>query len=297
MRFRAWMIVPAALAWGWGWGWTGAAQAAPALHAVASFSVIGDLVRAVGGARVAVDTLVGPDGDAHTFSPAPADARKVAQADIVFVNGLGLEGWLDRLVRTATVHAPIVVVSRGVAATPGDPHAWQAVPNVEIYVVNIRDALDRADPAGKAAYDQAAARYLATLAALDRDIRAAIATIPPGRRKVITTHDAFGYYQRAYGLRFIAPEGVSTEAEASPRDVARIIDQVKAERIPAVFLENISDNRLTEQIARETGARIGGEVYSDALSRPDEPAPTYVAMMRHNLAAFLAALAPPPAQR
>jgi zinc/manganese transport system substrate-binding protein len=276
-------------------GFGGAVHAAPPVRVVASFSVLADLVRQVGGDRVRVDALVGPNGDAHAFSPAPADARRVAQADLVVVNGLGLEGWMDRLIAASGTKAPIIVASRGVRANPGDPHAWQGVENAEIYVRNIRDGLIHVDPAGGAAYAAAANRYLAVLAALDRDIRAGIATIPPARRRVITTHDAFGYYQRAYGIQFIAPEGVSTEAEASPRAVARIVGQIKAEHIPAVFLENISDNRLTEQIARETGARIGGEVYSDALSGPDGPAATYVAMMRHNLAAFVGALAPAPA--
>lgn len=284
----------------------GAALSAPPVRVVASFSVLADLVRQVGGDRVRVDTLVGPDGDAHAFSPAPADARRVAQADLIVVNGLGLEGWMDRLIRASGARAPIVVAARGVRPKPADPaeiaehgpnhpfdpHAWQDVENVEIYVRNIRDGLTGADPTGKAAYAAATTRYLAVLATLDRDIRAGIAAIPPARRKVITTHDAFGYYQRAYGIEFIAPEGISTETEASPRAVARIIGQIKAEHIPAVFLENISDNRLTEQIARETGARIGPEVYSDALSGPDGPAATYVAMMRHNLAAFVGALAP-----
>jgi zinc/manganese transport system substrate-binding protein len=283
----------------------GTAYSAPPVRVVVSFSVLADLVHQVGGDRVRVDALVGPNGDAHTFSPAPADARRVAQADLIVVNGLGLEGWMDRLIRASGAKAPIAVASRGVRPKPADqaeiaehgpghafdPHAWQDVENAEIYVRNIRDGLIGVDPAGKATYAAAADRYLAVLAALDRDIRAGIAMIPPARRKVITTHDAFGYYQRAYGIRFIAPEGISTETEASPRDVARIIGQIKAEHIPAVFLENISDNRLTEQIARETGARIGGEVYSDALSGPDGPAATYVAMMRHNLAAFIGALA------
>jgi zinc/manganese transport system substrate-binding protein len=269
-----------------------AAHAATPVRVVASFSVLADLVRQVGGDRVRVDALVGPNGDAHVFSPAPADARRLTQADLIVVNGLGLEGWMDRLIRASGAKAPVVVASKGVRAMPGDPHAWQDVENVEVYVRNIRAGMIGVDPAGKAAYGAASDRYLAVLAALDRDIRAAIATIPPARRKVITTHNAFGYYQRAYGIRFIAPEGVSTEAEASPRAVAQVVGQIRAEHIPAVFLENISDNRLTEQIARETGARIGPEVYSDALSGPDGPAATYVAMMRHNLTAFVGALAP-----
>lgn len=284
-----------------------AASEARPLRAVASFSILGDLVREVGGSHVAVTTLVGPDSDAHGFSPSPADARKLAEADIVFVNGLGLEGWLDRLIRASGTRAPVVVATTGVTpiqALDGhdhgdgagghaaDPHAWQNVANVRIYVANIRDGLTKVDPAQAAAYQDAAAAYLAKLDSLDRDVRATIATIPPENRRIITTHDAFGYFAAAYGLRFIAPQGISTDSEASPRDVAAIIRQIRRDRVPAVFLENISDPRQMEQIARESGARIGGKVYSDALSGPDGPAPTYIDMMRANVRAFAAALIP-----
>ena len=288
------------------------AEGAP-VRAVASFSILGDLVRQIGGANVTVATLVGPDSDAHGFSPSPADARKLAEADIVLVNGLGLEGWLDRLIRASGTRAPVVVVSAGVKPIPAegehapgadgheghahgdhavDPHAWQSVANVRIYVANIRDGLAKVDPDHAVAYRAAAAAYLDKLDGLDRDIGATIAGIPPERRRIITTHDAFGYFAAAYGLRFLAPQGVSTDSEASPRDVAAIIRQIRRDRIPAVFLENISDPRQMEQIAREGGARIGGKVFSDALSGPDGPAPTYLDLMRSNLRAFSAALAP-----
>ena len=284
-----------------------AASEARPLRAVASFSILGDLVREVGGSHVAVTTLVGPDSDAHGFSPSPVDARKLAEADIVFGNGLGLEGWLDRLIRASGTRAPVVVATTGVTPIqaldghdhsdgPGghaaDPHAWQNVANVRIYVANIRDGLTKVDPAQAAAYQDAAAAYLAKLDSLDRDVRATIATIPPENRRIITTHDAFGYFAAAYGLRFIAPQGISTDSEASPRDVAAIIRQIRRDRVPAVFLENISDPRQMEQIARESGARIGGKVYSDALSGPDGSAPTYIDMMRANVRAFAAALIP-----
>ncbi|WP_091712271.1 metal ABC transporter substrate-binding protein [Methylobacterium phyllostachyos] len=288
------------------------AQAAPdgsPVRAVASFSILGDLVRAVGGEHVIVSTLVGPDSDAHGFSPTPADARKLAGADIVFVNGLGLEGWLDRLIRASGTRAPVVVASAGVtplsvadehAHEDGghdrgdhalDPHAWQNVANVRIYVANIRDGLVKVDPGHAAAYREAATAYIAKLDALDRDVRTTIAGIPPERRKIITTHDAFGYFAAAYGLTFVAPQGVSTDSEASPRDVAEIIRQIRRDHIPAVFLENISDPRQMEQIGRESGARIGGKVYSDALSGPAGPAATYLDLMHANLRAFAKALA------
>ncbi|MGY2048666.1 metal ABC transporter substrate-binding protein [Methylobacterium sp. JK268] len=280
------------------------AAAAP-LKAVASFSILGDLVHQVGGDRVAVSVLVGPNGDAHTFSPSPSDARKLADAQLVVVNGLGFEGWIDRLVKASGTKAPIVVASAGVApireedehghggqgAHPIDPHAWQNVANAKLYVAAIRDGLVRVDPEGRATYEANAGAYLAKLDALDAEVRAGIAAIPEAGRKVITTHDAFGYFAKAYGMQFIAPQGVSSDSEATARDVARIIAQVKRETIPAVFLENIADPRLMQQIARESGAKAGGRVFSDALSEPDGPAATYIAMMRHNLREFTAALA------
>jgi zinc/manganese transport system substrate-binding protein len=171
-----------------------------------------------------------------------------------------------------------------------DPHAWQSIPDAKIYVTNIRDGLDAVDPAGKAVYDANAQAYLAKLDELEKEVKATIAGIPPERRKIITTHDAFGYFGAAYGMSFIAPQGVSTDSEASAKDVARIIRQIKKQKIPAVFLENVTDPRLMEQVARETGAAIGGKLYSDALSEPNGPAATYIDMMRHNVREFAKAL-------
>ncbi len=287
--------------------WAVPAAAAPEggrLRAVATFSILGDLVREVGGSHVEVTTLVGPGSDVHSFSPAPGDARLVAQAGIVFVNGLGLEGWLDRLIRASGTRAPVVTASTGVSAIQeedghghdhgahgADPHAWQNVANVKIYVANIRDGLAKVDPAHAADYAANAAAYTARLDALDGDVRAAIARIPRQNRRLITTHDAFGYFGAAYGLTILAPQGVSTESEASPRDVARIITQIRKEQVPAVFLETVTDPRQMERIARESGARIGGQVFSDALSPAGGPAPTYLDMIRTNLRAFDEALA------
>lgn len=281
------------------------ALAANKLKVVASFSILADLVKNVGGDRVDVTTLVGPDGDAHVFSPSPADAKKVAAAKLVFVNGLGFEGWLDRLVKASRSRANVIVVSKGVKplrrddgydrkggtgkASHGhdhgdiDPHAWQSLANAKIYVDNIRNALIKADPAGEAVYEANAAAYLAKLDGVEKAVRQAIARIPADRRKIITTHDAFGYFGSAYGIDFIAPQGVSTDSEASARDVAKIITQIRKQKIPAVFLENVSDPRLVKRIADETGAKIGGTLYSDALSKPSGPAPTYIDMMRNNV--------------
>jgi zinc/manganese transport system substrate-binding protein len=271
------------------------------IEAVATISILGDLVRNVGGDRVDVTTLIGPNGDAHVYSPTPGDVRKLARADVIFVNGLGLEGWMTRLSEASGSKAPTIVVSNGVAPRKMadirdlthmeiDPHAWQAVGNAEIYVKNIRDGLSQADTAGKNIYDANAAAYLGKLDALDKEVRTAIAKIPAYRRKIITTHDAFGYFSDAYGMTFIAPEGVSTDAEPSAKEVAEIITQIKAQKIPAVFMENVTDPRLMREIARETGAAIGGTLYSDALSEPNGPASTYIDMMRNNIAEFSKAL-------
>jgi zinc/manganese transport system substrate-binding protein len=282
-------------------GWSMSARAEP-VRVVATFSILGDLVRQVGGERVAVTTLVGPNGDAHSFVPAPADAQSVAAARLVVVNGLGFEGWIDRLIKASGTKAKVVVAARGVVpieeedhdhghAHAIDPHAWQNVANAKSYVAAIRDGLAGVDPDGKAAYDANATAYLAKLDALDTEVRAALAGIPEARRRVVTTHDAFGYFAKAYGLRFLAPQGVSSQSEATARDVAAIVRQVRRDKIPAVFLENVSDPRLMQQIAREGGARAGGRVFSDALSEPGGPAPTYLEMMRHNAREFAAALA------
>src|SRR5271169_426197 len=267
------------------------------IKAVATISILGDLVANVGGDRVNVTTLVGPNGDAHVYSPTPGDVRKLAGADVVFVNGLGLEGWMTRLLQVSGAKALTVVVSKGIAPRKTgqvrdparikiDPHAWQSVAAAEIYVANIRDGLSEADPAGKPVYDANAAAYLGKLEALDKEVEAAIAQIPADRRNVIINHNSFGYFSDAYGLTFIAPEGVSTDAEPSAKDVAKIITLIRTEKIPAVFLENVSDPRLIGEIARETGVAIGGKIYSDALSEPGGPAASYIALMRHNVSEF-----------
>jgi len=277
------------------------AMAQSKVKVVATFSILADLVKQVGGDRVEVASLVGPNGDAHVFSPSPADAKTLAAAKVVVVNGLGLEGWLERLVKASGTKAATIVASTGIVSRkmededhPGkevtDPHAWQSIANAKIYVANIRDGLSKSDPAGKSVYEANAKAYLAKLDALERQVKAAIARIPVDRRKIITSHDAFGYFGAAYGMAFISPEGVSTDTEASAKDVARIITQIKKEHIPAVFMENISDPRLMRQIARESGARIGGKLYSDALSEPNGRGGTYIDMMRNNIREFTKAL-------
>jgi zinc/manganese transport system substrate-binding protein len=264
------------------------------INVATSFSILADFARNVGGDLVDVTSLVGPDGDVHSYVPSPADAKKIAAAKLIILNGLGLEGSTERFMSAAGKGAKIAVASTGVAPLrlggEVDPHAWQSVANAKIYVANIRDALIAADPPGKSIFETNAAAYLRRLDALDAEIKAAVSAIPPDRRKLITTHDAFGYFGTAYGIQFIAPHGVSTESEASARDVARIIAQIRQQKIPAVFLENITDPRLLERIAREAGARIGGTLYSDALTGPRGPAPTYIDLVHHNVKQLVGAL-------
>jgi zinc/manganese transport system substrate-binding protein len=272
------------------------AAAQEQLKVLATFSILGDLVKNVGGNRVDVSALVGPDSDAHVYAPSPADARKVADAKVVITNGLGFEGWMSRLARASGSKAPVVVASNGItvrkagASGEADPHAWQSAANVKVYAANIRDALIATDSGGRDTYQANTAAYLAKVDVLDAEIKAAVAAIPADQRRVISSHDAFGYFQEAYGIEFIAPQGVSTEAEPSARDVARIITQIRRLKIPAVFLENVSDPRLMQRIAQETGARIGGKLYSDALTSEKGDAPTYIELMRHNVKQLVTAL-------
>lgn len=279
------------------------AQAAEPIAVVASFSILGDLTQRVGGERVRVHTLVGANADAHVYQPTPADAKMIGRAALVVVNGLGFEGWIDRLVKAAGYRGQIVVVSRGIDLLkqanghPGqhsasDPHAWQDLANARRYVDNIAAALTEIDPAGRGDYAANVARLHGEIDRLDREIRISIGALPEARRTVVTTHDAFAYFARAYGIRFLAPTGVSTDSEASAADVGKLIRQIQAEKIPAVFMENISDQRLLERIRTETSARVGGTLYSDALSPADGPAATYLDMMRHNARTLAAALAP-----
>ena len=273
------------------------------LKVIASFSILGDLVKNVGGDRTAVGTLVGPNGNAHIYSPSPADAKKLADAKIVFVNGLGFEGWLERLVKASGTKAPIIVATKGIKPRESaaghdrdhdhgrtDPHAWQSVANAKIYVNNIRDALIATDPAGKASYEANASAYLAKLDALEREVKDVVSKIPVERRRVLTSHSAFGYFEDAYGVNFTAPQGISTEAEPSAKDVATIITQIKKLKLFGVFLENVTDPRLVNQIASETGAKVGGTLYSDALTDGNGDATTYVDLIRHNLKQLAAAL-------
>lgn len=276
--------------------------ATPALAApvkvVASFSILGDMVHRVGGDRVDLTTIVGPNADTHVYEPKPADAVTLKASQVFFVNGLGFEGWLDRLVEATGFTGTVVTVSNGVKShdmdedgeTVTDPHAWQSLANGELYVGNIKAALCAVDAEGCPTYTANADAYIAEIAALDASVKAQIATVPEAERKVITSHDAFGYFAEAYGVTFLAPEGVSTESEASAGDVARLIEQVRQQGAKALFIENMSDPRLITQIGNETGVKLGGALYADALSTPEEGAGTYLDMFRQNIALLVPAM-------
>jgi zinc/manganese transport system substrate-binding protein len=280
----------------------GLAEAAQPLKVVASFSILGDMVEQVGGQAVTVKLLVGPNTDAHTWQPTPDDAKTLTEADLVFVNGLGFEGWLSRLIEASGTNARLVTVSEGVALrtmqdddggqnkTITDPHAWQNLNNGRVYMHNITRALQKALPDEAKAIQERADAYEAKIVAMDKFVRAELAAVPKPQRKIITSHDAFGYFGAAYGVTFYAPEGMTTESEPSAANVVGLIGQIKASGIKAVFIENMNSPRLIEQIARDTGSQIGGELYSDALSPADGPAPSYLDMFKNNVPKLTAAM-------
>ncbi|MGN7770098.1 zinc ABC transporter substrate-binding protein AztC [Phyllobacterium sp. 22552] len=297
------------------------------LKVVSSFSIISDFAKNVGGDKIDLTTLVGPDGDAHVYEPKPSDAAAVAKADVVLVNGLNFEGFLPRLVEASATKAPIVELTKGIEPLKSgeeehdhasgeehkhegeehkhegeahaheghdhgayDPHAFQSISNAKIYVKNIADAFCTADAANCDTYKTNAADYTKKLDATEADVKAAIASIPESKRLVITSHDAFGYFEHEYGLKFLAPEGISTDSEASAADIVALIKQIKEDKASAIFVENITNPRLIEQIASETKLNVGGTLFSDALSKPEDGAGTYVEMMQHNITTFKKAI-------
>jgi zinc/manganese transport system substrate-binding protein len=300
-RFGSWLLIAFAAALAF-------PVAAQPLPVVTSFSIIADLVRVVGGSHVEVTSLVGPNADAHVFDPTPADAKRLADAKLVVINGLGFEGWMDRLIKSSGYRGSVVVASRGVktiqeAAGHGhqhghshshaaDPHAWQNPLSIKQYVQNIRVALAAAKPAAAQEFEQRAAAYSRELDALDQSIRDRLKAIPVAQRRVISSHDAFGYFAAAYNVKFYPLQGLSTGSEPSAADVVRIIDQIKKNKVTAIFVENISGSRVLERLTKESGARIGGTLYADALSEPGTAVDTYLKMIEHNAATIIKGLAP-----
>jgi zinc/manganese transport system substrate-binding protein len=272
-----------------------AAPAAQPVPVVASFSILADMVRQVGGDAVSVTPLVGPDADVHVYDPRPKDLRTLMAARLLVQNGLGLEGWMVRLTGSAGFEGTIVTATEKVTprtmreaggAVATDPHAWQDPRNAILYVQAIADGLAAVDPANAASYRANASHYAARIADMDSWVAATLAPIPPARRRIITTHDAFGYYGARYGIEFLAAEGISTESEPSAKAIAALIAQIRREQVRAVFIESMTSDRMARMLAAETGAMLGGTVYSDALSPPDGPAPTYLDMLRHNTTLF-----------
>jgi zinc/manganese transport system substrate-binding protein len=284
------------------------------LKVVASFSILGDIVKQIGGDAVDVTTLVGPDGDAHVFQPTAGDARAIADANLVVFNGLGFEGWMDRLQKQSGTKASTVIASDGIdkrkfedkddhddhkdhdthdheAHDHGafDPHAWQSVPNVLVYVANIRNALIKADPAHEKAYRANAEKYLMELRTLDAWIRAQLKAIPAEKRKIVTNHDAFGYFAAEYGVTLLAAQGMQTETEPSAAQIAKLITRMKEQNVKAAFIENISNPSLIRTLQEQGGVKFGGRLYSDALGEK-APADTYLGMMRWNVTSITEAL-------
>lgn len=281
------------------------------LPVVASFSILADMVKQVGGPHVEVTSLVGPNSDAHVFDPTPADAKRLASAKLVVVNGLGFEGWLDRLIKSSGYKGPVLTASKGVKTIPmaesdhghshghkhshavPDPHAWQSLLNARQYIENIRVALSAAMPAHSADFQARATDYLKQIDALEKSTQARIAAVPMERRRVITSHDAFGYFARAYKVTFYPLQGLSTASEPSAADVVRIVNEIKKNKVTAIFAENISDPRVLERVAKDTGANIGGTLYADALSVPGTQADTYLKMFELNVSTIVAGISAP----
>ncbi|TXT36324.1 MAG: zinc/manganese transport system substrate-binding protein [Comamonadaceae bacterium] len=275
------------------------ARAAEPLPVVASFSILGDLVKVVGGDRVKVTTLVGPDEDAHAFEPKPADARAILGAKLFVINGLNFEPWAAKLAQSANYPGPTLVASQGIQTrsmpaekghTETDPHGWQDPSNVIIYVKNIAKSLSSADPSSASSYQKNSEAYIQQLIALDQFAKDQLAAIAKPKRQVITSHDAFGYFAARYQIKFLAPQGINADTEPSAKEVAQLIRQIKRDKIRAVFVENMSNPKLLAQITQDTGVTLGPKLYVDALSGPNEPGSSYLLMMRHNVTQLVAGM-------
>lgn len=264
------------------------------LKAVASFSILADMVQTVGGDLVETSSIVGPDSDAHTYSPTVSDARTVAQADIVFVNGLGFEGWVGDLIAASGNDAPVVIVTRDIAPLlvggAPDPHAWNALANGQKYATAIMEGLSALDPSNAVVFEANRQAYADQMQAMLDRAKPAFAALPDNQRTIVTGHDAFGYFEAQFDLRFLAPLGISSEAEPSAKALAQLIEQIRNESVGGLFVENITNPDLVAQIASETGLEIGGQLYSDALSEQGGPATSYLTMMEHNITTLLTAL-------
>jgi len=305
---------------------------ADTMRVIASFSILADLALQVGAPYVKVGALVGPDEDVHIYNPKPADLRAVMGAKVLAINGLGLEGWMERLTSAARFSGVLVIAAANVVprtmhvpdgnnsgGSEGrgngaggtdtsasdrarkdrqgtiavDPHAWQDPRNAVLYAHAIAEGLAAVDPLHAQAYRDGAVQYAARITQTDNWIVERLRSVPWDRRRIITTHDAFGYYGARYGVEFLSPEGISTEVEPSAKTIAALVAQIRRQNVQAVFIENMTSPRIAQMLARETGAILGGTVYSDALSHTEGPAATYLDMLRHNTTLFADAMHPP----
>ena len=275
--------------------------AAEPLPVVASFSILGDLVQVVGGERVKVTTLVGPDADAHAFEPKPAHAKAILQSRLFVINGLNFEPWAQKLARSANYKGQTLVASQGIKVrklpldkghqhAEADPHGWQDPSNVVVYVKNIAKSLASLDPAGASSYQKNSETYIKELESLDQFTKDQLAPLSLKQRQVITSHDAFGYFAARYQIIFLAPQGINADVEPSAKEVAQLIRQIKRDKIKAVFVENMSNPKLLAQITQDTGVALGPKLYVDALSGPNEPGSTYLKMMHHNVTQLVAGM-------
>ena len=266
---------------------TSISTASAKIKVVSTFSILGDMVQNIGGDEIELTTLVGPNGDGHVYEPTPADAKSIANADLVFVNGLGFEGWIDRLVKASGYKGKIIIATKRIKDLKFegelDPHAWQDLSNGRIYIKNIKNALTDINPKNSDYYKKKFIAYDEILESMDKSTKDRFADISKKNRKVITSHDAFLYFGRAYDIDFRSPVGVTTESEPSAGELAALITEMRKDGIKALFAENITDPRLIKQLAREVDAKIGGTLYSDALSDDPEPANTYINMFKYNV--------------
>ncbi len=273
------------------------------LNIVSTSSIIGDYVRNVGGDLISQTVLVGPNGDPHTFEPSPKDGVALKNADVIFEFGLNLEPWLDQLYLSSESKAQRYRVTGGLILIHGsdpdhdeievDPHVWHDVGNAIIMVELIRDALMKADPEHAGQYRDHAEAYLKQLADLQDWIFQQIASLDKERRKLVTSHDTFGYFARRYGFQIIGAvvDSATTEAaDPSAAKIAQLTEKIKSSGVPAIFVENVSNPQTAQAIARETGARVAPPLYSDALGEPGSEGEDYVKMMTHNVKTIVEAL-------
>lgn len=271
------------------------------LKITATFSILGDLIKNVGKDEVEVTSVVGPNSDTHVYEPTPKDIQNLTLADLVFMNGLFFEGWMDRLIDPKDIGKRVIIVSTHITPRTHahqncthnthpdaiDPHAWHSIPNVITYVHEIERALSAHRPDSKTFFQENAKAYIQKLTTLHHKLQDRFAQIPENKRLAVSTHDGFGYLGETYGIRFISPLGLSTEAEASAKSLAQVIDTIKTLKVPLVFVENITSTRLMQQLCEETGTQLGPTLYSDALSPKEGPAGSYLDMMDHNTSHLL----------